>query len=93
MAVLTWDSKDPDEVLDYQVNWADRLAEGDTLESSSWIAPDGALVVVSDSFTTTTTTIWLSGGELGESYDLVNRVVTVGGRTHDQTVRLKVRAK
>ncbi|WP_425347612.1 hypothetical protein [Sinorhizobium mexicanum] len=38
-------------------------------------------------------TVWLSSGTDGTNYSLVNRVVTAGGRTYDQTVRLKVRAK
>jgi hypothetical protein len=92
-----WDNKDPDEVADYSLNWAGNAAQpgrtlGDTLQSSTWIVPDG-LVKNSDSFTTTTTTIWLSGGTEGTTYKLINRVITAGGRTWDQTVKLKVKTK
>ena len=39
------------------------------------------------------TIIWLSGGTLNKTYDVLNRVITTGGRTFDQTVRLKVKTK
>lgn len=83
---LTWPDKDPDEVLDYVVRWAARLA-GDTIDTSTWVVPAG-LTKDSDTKTGTTTTIWLSGGTAGQEYSLVNRVVTAGGRTMDQTITL-----
>lgn len=82
--------KDPDEVKDYGVNWAARLDEGDTIATSDWIVPDG-IIEDSATNTTTTTTIWLSGGTLGTTYSLVNRITTAGGRTLDQTCKLKVK--
>lgn len=89
--VMTWHTaKDPDEVKDYVVDWTERLAE-DTIVTSTWIVPDG-IVKDSDTNTTTSTTIWLSGGTLGDTYELVNRVETAGGRTYDQTCKLKCRA-
>jgi len=88
---MTWHTaKDPDEVKDYVVDWTERLAE-DTIVTSTWIVPDG-IVKDSDTNTTTSTTIWLSGGTLGDTYELVNRVETAGGRTYDQTCKLKCRA-
>lgn len=88
---LSWDPKDPDEVLDYQLVWSDRLLS-DTISSSTWVVPDG-LTEGTNSNTPTTTTVWLSGGTLGEAYELTNRVVTAGGRTMDQSVKLKIKAK
>lgn len=32
--------KDPDEVLDYGLDWTARLV-GDTISTSQWIVPDG----------------------------------------------------
>ena len=88
---LTWQApKDPDETKDYVVDWTTRLS-GDTIETSLWIAPDG-IVIDSEENTTTETTIWLSGGTLGDVYELVNRVTTAGGRTLDQTCKLKCKA-
>lgn len=88
---LTWPFKDPDEVLDYQLDWSARLAV-DTIATSTWIVPAN-ITKDSDSNTTTTTTIWLSGGTLGDLVEITNRITTAAGRTMDQSVRLKIKAK
>lgn len=91
---LSWPAvKDPDEIKDYRLDWTD-LLDGDTISQSVWSVASGTgLVIDSQSTTATTTTLWMSAGALGETYDLLNRVTTAGGRTYDQTVKLKVRAK
>lgn len=88
---LEWPSKDPDEVLDYQLDWSGRLGS-DTIATSSWTVPAG-ITKNSDTNTATVTTIWLSSGTLNSSYELQNRVTTTGGRTMDQTVRIRIKAK
>ena len=88
---LKWDDKDPNEVLDYQIDWATRL-DGDVIANSDWTVPSG-LVEGSSSNTTSTTTVWLSGGTDGDDYEVQNRITTTGGRTMDQTVKLRVRTK
>lgn len=80
--------KDPNAVLDYHINWGDWLA-GDSIATSSWIVPSG-IVKDSDTNTSTATTVWLSGGSLGQAYALVNRIVTTGGRTEDRTIRVQI---
>lgn len=85
---LTWPDKDPNEVLDYQMDWSARLAEGDTISSSLWIVP-AEITKDSDTAGSTSTTIWLSGGSVGD-LSLTNRVTTVGGRVMDQSVTLTV---
>lgn len=89
---LAWPNKDPDEVLDYVVNWAARL-ESDTIVTSTWPTVPAGITKNSDTNTATTTTIWLSGGVLGAAYEFVNRVVTAAGRTMDQTIKLKIKTK
>ena len=84
-------TKDPDAVLDYQVNWATWLGD-DTISTSDWIVPTG-LTEDSASNTTTAATIWLSGGTVNTDYAVVNRIVTAGGRTDDRTIVIRVRNK
>lgn len=91
MASKKWPNKDPDEELDYKVDWSVAIGT-DNIVNSIWLVPAG-LVKESDSFTNKATTIWLSGGVLGIIYYVTNRIVTNGGRTFDQTVKLKCRAK
>lgn len=90
--VLKWPTKDTDEVLDYTVDWTARLA-GDTIATSTYFVPAGTLVEAFDTFDDSTTTIWLTGGTDGEVFDILNRITTTGGRTYDQTVRLKCKPR
>ena len=94
MTALIWPAKDPQEVLDYEIDWTDRLA-GDAIFSSTWTrtGDDSALIIDSNSHDDTKATVWLSAGTLGKSYQLLNRVVTDGGRTMDQTVEIVVSSK
>jgi len=79
--------KDPDAVLDYQVDWSDWL-DSDTISTSTWTVPSG-LAEDSASNTTTTATVWLSGGTAGTSYTVVNHIVTAEGREDDRSIIIK----
>ena len=87
--MLRWQSKDPNEVLDYKIDWTDRLA-GDTIVSVQWVVPAG-IVADSNSFSPTEAILWLSGGTSGELYIMTCRVTTAGGRVMDESVRLRVK--
>jgi len=83
--------KDPDAVLDYGFDWSEWL-DDDTIVTSDWTIPAG-LTENSASNTTTTTTVWLSGGLAGGVYDCTNRIVTTAGRTDDRTLRVIVQER
>ena len=88
--MLYWPEHDPDEVLDYSVDWTGRI-EDDPIATSDWtITPSGTLVKDSDTFADAITTIWLSGGTAGASYILRNRITTEGNRTLDQSITIRV---
>lgn len=88
---LRWE-KDPDEVLDFKIDWgANVLEDGDEIDSSTWIFPPG-VTKDSDSHDTTTVTVWVSGGTIRRTvYPIVNRITTTGGRTYDQTANLTIK--
>lgn len=100
-APLKWPFKDPDELLDYVIDWTDRL-QGDAIASSTWDVPVG-ITRTTDSFTNngtvggktgrTFTTLWLSGGTVGASYVFTNHIVTTGGRDMDQSTKLPVKVR
>lgn len=80
-------AKDPSAVLDYGFNWDANnwLANiSDTIATSVWAVPDG-ITQDSETETATTTTIWLSGGTLGQQYTIVNTITTTGGRTNQRS--------
>lgn len=82
--------KDPNATLDYSFNWAAWLAlAADTIVSVAWVKSTG-LTIVSQSFTTTSATVFLSGGVLGALESLTCRITTAGGRTEDRTVFLQI---
>lgn len=83
-------TKDPDAVLDYTFDYADWLAEGDTIASVESTA-DAGLDVDSTSHTPTTATVWISGGTAGSTYDVVTHVTTADGREDDCTISITVR--
>lgn len=84
-------TKDPDGVLDYQIDWSDWLGT-DTIVTSTWTVGTG-ITKDSDTNTTTTATIWLSGGTAGTMYTLVNRITTTDGRTDDRSIYVTVKEK
>lgn len=84
--------KDPQAELDYAIDWSDWLSDGDTIDSSTWSVSgqDSALLIDATTNTTTSATVWLSGGTVGKSYSVANRVVTSQGRTDDRTIKIVV---
>lgn len=78
----------PGDVLDYPIDWQFWLAEiEDTITDSEWELEAG-LVKVDESFDDNTATVWVSGGSDGADYDLVNRIITVGGRVRQKTIKV-----
>lgn len=89
---LTWPAKDPDEVLDYQVDWTDKLA-GDTIATSAFtVVSAGGVVIDSQSNTTALSKVWLSGGTTGATAILQCRIATAGGRTFEETIALPIQS-
>lgn len=76
-------TKDPDDRIDVSFNWVGFL-DGDTIDTSTFLLPDG-LTEFDSSNTTLRTTVWVSGGSAGNLYRVTNRIVTDGGRTKDMT--------
>ena len=81
-------TKDPNAVLDYSIDWTRWLA-GDQIATSEWIIPSG-LTKMADSKTSTSATVWLSGGSVGQSYTVTNRITTAAGRTEDRSFTIRV---
>jgi len=73
--------KDPDAVEDWTHDWSSQLASGETISTSAWaVVPSGELTVDSNSKTSTSTSVVLSGGTAGKSYRVTNSIVTTGSQ-------------
>ena len=82
-------TKDPNETLDFTFDWSSWLPSGDTI-STSVFTVDAGITNASSSNTTTTATIFLSGGTAGTRYKVANRITTGGGRTAERTIIINV---
>ena len=81
--------KDPDAVLDYKMDWTAWMDETDIIVASSWEVDSDEIVVDSDSFTDTDTTVWLSGGLNRKKYLITNSIETDDGRKDDRSFLIK----
>ncbi len=85
--------KDPDATLDYSFDWGPWL-QNDTISTSNWTVESGiSIVPASETFDTTTTTAFISGGAEGEKYLVTNRITTVGSRTDERSFIIRVRQR
>jgi hypothetical protein len=88
-------TKDPQDIADTGIDWnanAFLTDRATTISTSTWSVGSG-LTIVTDSETTTTTLVRISGGTLGNRYDLVNHVVLANGEEYDRTIRVEIAAK
>jgi hypothetical protein len=61
--------KDPGATRDYQIDWTQDLASGDTIATATWTV-DAGVTKVSESNSTTVATVRVSGGTAGTRYTL-----------------------
>lgn len=91
----SWPTKDPGDVLDYQLDVANALA-GDRVDAIDGltvaISPSepGDLSLVSAAMAGTSAIVWLSGGQAGTTYTVTLTVTTTSGRTIARSVLLPV---
>lgn len=97
--ILKTFTKQPADVKDYDVRYADWLGEmTDTLVSVAipvvtclTDSADTALVVDSTSVTSDTLKLWMSGGTAGATYKVSFVVTTAGGREDQSELKFNVR--
>lgn len=96
--ILDRKEKQPVEIKDYPINYADWLAEsGDTLsnvnaaiECLTDIA-DNSLTVHNLTLAPTAVSVWLSGGTDGQRYKVTVTVTTLGGRRDQSEFIVRVK--
>lgn len=81
--------KDPNAILDYTFDWGSWLADNETILTSIMTVGVG-ITKGSSSKNGTRTKVWLSGGAVGTTYGITNRITTSEGRVDDRTIYIKV---
>lgn len=92
--------KAPGATLDYSLDWASWLAPGETILTSTWAVTGGSTptadpldlvqtqnIIVPGAISTT---VWLTAGLSGVSYNAANTVVTSAGRTDTRSIEVQV---
>jgi hypothetical protein len=83
--------KDPNATLDYQIDWSNWLATGESIVSAVWTVT-GATLTTSVA-TAKAATVWLSGGTVGTLISATCRITTDSApvaRIDDRTLLLTV---
>lgn len=104
---LKWPNKDPDETLDYSIDWSRFLGDA-TISSYTWFVDDadgvktqltagGSLVnniqLISATNTDTVTTAYIGSGTNNVMYKFTCQITDSNGLVVERSVRLRVRNK
>jgi len=81
MAYSTLSPKRSHEVLDYLFDWRKRLDKNDEIIVSHFEVESGDIEIEKESHTTTTSTVWVSGGTPGTTAVINLTIETQAGRT------------
>lgn len=97
MALVGKDTKQPDEVLDWDVDFGDWMRSGDALDIVNTnvrllSGPDTTpLLVTQVQSTATRSKVWLSGGANGAKYRIELEATTVEGRLKEAEFDIAVK--
>ena len=87
----SWPPKDPNDILDYDIDWSRRLEAGETITDADFAqANDAGITILKTSFTDSVAKVWLSGGTAGVIAELTCTINTSAGRQMDKTVPLVI---
>jgi hypothetical protein len=84
----TWE-KDPNATLDWGFDWSSWLSPAEEI-STATVTVQSGLTKDSQSNTTNSVTVWISGGTSGVTYEVACRVTTNQGRTDERTIGIRV---
>lgn len=92
MAII---SKDPDEKLDYAIDWSKWLPAGDSVADADWTAPEGITVASSPSpsLASNKAIVWLEGGSPGRTYKVLCRMTSAQGRIAERSLTIYVQQR
>jgi hypothetical protein len=91
MSILGQFPKQPGEILDYDISFADWLLErGDSIQSLQVAASEG-ITIESSAHNAGIVKVWISGGTHGRKYKVTAAVETLGGRRKEGDIEIAVK--
>jgi len=92
MSILGTFTKQPNEVMDYDIDYTDWMAETDFLLSDITTV-DGTGLVIDSSIIISNFVlkIWLSGGVDGATHKITARITTDDGRVKEDEFRIRIK--
>lgn len=85
-------TKQPVDVVDYDIDYSEWLSEGDTIESATvTVAPATNLAIDSVFVNDPRIKIWVSGGTNSVTYKVTVTATTADGRVKQDEFRVKVK--
>lgn len=91
MAILKSFDKQPGEVQDYDISFADWLAALSDTAASFAVTAETGITLGDTSLTSGVVKAWLSGGVHGTRYKITASVTTAGGRTKEDEIMIRVK--
>jgi hypothetical protein len=80
----------PVTVSNYYLDWSPWLDDAETIVTSTWTVPDGLTETQASSVTGNVTTVWLTGGVIGEQYVVENTIESSSGRSETWSIVLTI---
>lgn len=94
MPILATFTKQPADVQDYDIDYTDYCGSfepPDSLLNSPVVTADVGITIDSVAVSTNVVKVWLRGGTTGTTYKITCRASTVGGRTREVEIKVKVK--
>jgi hypothetical protein len=86
----TLEDKDPEETRSYGIDWEPALNSA-TISSSLFTVVSGSATLAGSTNTTTTTEFALTGGTIGETVEVENKISTSASETLKKSVLIRIR--
>ena len=91
--MLVWPPKDADEIIDYPVDWSDRLG-ADIISSATFTVVSGDVTIsASEHDSDKLSQATISGGTTGTKAKVLCEVDTLNGQQLQQTATILIRAR
>lgn len=76
--------------LDYEIDHAAELADGDTISTGTWAATPAGLTFTGEAIAGSIVSAFIEGGDHGELFAVINTATTAAGRVIEYEITLRI---